>query len=251
MNVIILVAVRLKSKRLKKKAMLNLYDKPLIVELVERLRKSYFGNNIILCTSTNSEDDNLQKIFEKYNIEYFRGHELDVMSRFIHVAKEKNANTVIRVTGDNPLTDYDTMDKMIESHLMLKADYTFTEDIPHGTRSEVISTNALIKCHNLIQDKLATEYMTWMLNRSDHFKVNKYIIQNENLKRPDISLTVDTENDYKIMKKIFTHFKGKPPHLIDIIKYYDSMPKDIKREIPSLHLIKSKRSINAKFKTDD
>ena len=34
-----LVAVRLNTKRLKKKALLNLYNKPLILRLTERLKK--------------------------------------------------------------------------------------------------------------------------------------------------------------------------------------------------------------------
>ena len=36
----ILIAARLKSKRLQKKALLTLYDKPLIIKLVERLKES-------------------------------------------------------------------------------------------------------------------------------------------------------------------------------------------------------------------
>ena len=248
---IILVAVRLKSKRLKEKAILILHDKPLIVKLVERLNKSKETSDIILCTSINKQDDIIYDLSKEFNIKCYRGNELDVMSRFIEIAQKQNIKTLIRVTGDNPLTDPLIMDEMIKSHVLNKSEYTYSEDIPHGTRSEVIETSLLIKCHKMIQDKNATEYMTWMLNRPDYFRVNKYTIQNKDLNRPDISLTVDTANDDEIMKNIFNHFKGEPPQLIDIIKYYDDMPKDIKRKIPLSHLIKSEETINAKFKTDE
>ena len=65
------------------------------------------------------------------------------MSRFIEVADQKGASTVVRVTGDNPLTDPFMMDSMIESHLKKGAEYTFTEDLPLGTRSEIIDVKML------------------------------------------------------------------------------------------------------------
>ena len=91
---------------------------------------------------------------------------------------------------------------------LLKAEYTFTEDIPHGTRSEVIDRKAMMKCHKLIEDKNSTEYMSLMFNRPDFFKINKFQVTSEKLKRPDVSLTVDTEQDYEIVNKILKYFKN-------------------------------------------
>ena len=56
------------------------------------------------------------------------------------------------------------MDQMIKSHIENKADYTYTDDLPHGTRSEIIDRN-MVKCHNLIQDKNSTEYMVLCFER--------------------------------------------------------------------------------------
>tara|TARA_B100001093_G_C26813297_1_gene1008498 strand:- start:1372 stop:2133 length:762 start_codon:yes stop_codon:yes gene_type:complete len=249
-KIVILIAVRLKSVRLKEKAMLNLFDKPLILKLVDRMKQSKLARDVILCTSTNSHDDQIEILAKKNNIEIFRGDELDVMSRFITVGIKKKARIIIRVTGDNPLTDFELMDQMIYDHIENNAEYTFTESVPHGTRSEVINLDTLIRCHDLIQDKSATEFMTWMLNRPDYFRVNNYVSDN-NINRPDISLTVDTKNDYKLVSQIFNHFKGKPPNLKKIIEYYDSMSERYKRKISDKHLIDSKYKINTKFISDE
>tara|TARA_Y100000816_G_C25986157_1_gene515048 strand:+ start:41 stop:802 length:762 start_codon:yes stop_codon:yes gene_type:complete len=249
-DTVILVAARLKSQRLKEKALLNLYDKPLIVKLVDRLKKSKLSKNIVICTSSSSLDDRLNEVAKINNIEIFRGDADDVMSRFIKVGEERKINNLVRVTGDNPLTDPVQMDNMIISHLENNSEFTFTEDLPHGTRSEIINLNALIKCHQLIQDKSATEYMTWMLNRPDFFRVNRYKVKTKKLKRSDISLTVDTEQDYKLIKNIYTNFNGLPPKLEKIIEYYDTLPQSMKRKVVDKHLKNNLNNINVKFKTD-
>ena len=116
-KVLILVAVRLKSARLSKKALEDLCGGPLIIRLTERVRKAKIPNEVIWCTSSNSQDDPLEQLALKHGISCFRGSELDVMSRFIQVADQENASNVVRVTGDNPLTDPFMMDSMIKVHL--------------------------------------------------------------------------------------------------------------------------------------
>ena len=248
-KVIVLIAVRLKSKRLKKKAMLNILDQPMILFLVERLRRSELASEIYLCTSTNKQDDEIYKLAENNKIKYFRGEELDVMSRFLEVSMLENADILVRVTGDNPLTDPIIMDQMIKSHISNKAEYTFTEDLPHGTRCEIINRDAMMKCHKLIQDKNAPEYMTLMFNRPDFFKINKFKITSDKLKRPDVSLTVDTEKDYKIISEIIKFFKKDPHDLEEVIKCYDNLPSILKREETGYHL-KNLDSINVSYKSD-
>ncbi len=58
-KVIILIAVRLKSKRLEKKALLKIFDQPMILFLVKRLKRSTLASEIYLCTSINKQDDKI------------------------------------------------------------------------------------------------------------------------------------------------------------------------------------------------
>ena len=70
---IILVAVRLKSKRLKNKALLNLFNKPLITQLTERLKKSKLSSDIVWCTSKNKVDDKLEILAKKNKCKNIQG----------------------------------------------------------------------------------------------------------------------------------------------------------------------------------
>ena len=49
----------------------------LIEHMIERLKMATLPNEIILCTSINSQDDILVDVAEKTGIKYFRGSELD------------------------------------------------------------------------------------------------------------------------------------------------------------------------------
>ena len=71
------------SERLPKKALLEIYGKPLIIRLFQRLEEVFNINDLVVCTSINPQDDELQKISAEYGINCFRGSELDVMGRFI------------------------------------------------------------------------------------------------------------------------------------------------------------------------
>ena len=243
---IILVAVRLKSKRLKNKALLNLFDKPLIIQLTERLKKSKLSSEIVWCTSKNKDDDRLEILAKKTNVKIYRGDAKDVMKRFIFAAKKFKAKNIVRVTGDNPLTDPQVIDFMIKSHVQKKKDYTSCNSIPFGTRSEVVSFKILKKCHSMLADPNSSEYMTWMLNRPKYFKTNDLTYPNPKINRPEISLTVDYLQDYKNVNEIYNYFRGKIPSLQKIIGWLDKNKKLLKK-LKKKRIVKKPKNINVKF----
>ena len=142
----------MKSERLPRKALLDIYGKPLIIRLFQRLEEVFDIKDLVVCTSTNPQDDELQKISDEYGINCFRGSELDVMGRFIEAANNVNAQTIARVTGDNPLTDPKILKDMFDYHIINKLEYTYTNDLPVGTRAEIIDINALKRIHKEISD---------------------------------------------------------------------------------------------------
>ena len=132
------------------------------------------------------------------------------MSRFIVAGKKLSANHIVRITGDNPLTDPRLIDYMIRIHLKNKNEYTFSSSAPIGISSEVINYNTLTKCHSNLSDPSSSEYMSWMLNRPDIFKVQDVVCPKRLAKSNSISFTVDEEHEYLNIKKIFSYYKGNP-----------------------------------------
>lgn len=221
---LVLVAVRLKSSRLERKALADLAGSPLIIRLFERLNEYIPRDNIVLCTSIHPQDGELYDLAVENGIQIYRGSELDVASRFIEAADIYGATTIVRVTGDNPLTDGKFILKMLESHDDSGAEYTFVSDLPIGTRAEIIDVNGLRRIRSEWSDPQSSEYMTLLLNRSDKFRQNEMVANDKKISRPELRLTVDTPEDLLLMQSIYSHFEGTPPDLSGVIEYLDANP---------------------------
>jgi len=243
MKAVTLVAVRTKSARLPKKALAEIEGKFLIEHMIDRLKMAKIPESVVVCTSTHPDDKILVDIAKRNRVKWFTGSSDDVLHRFIEAAEATNADTIIRTTGDNPLTDPVYIDKMIKHHIETGAEYTYVEGLPEGTKPEIISVSALKKCWELANNPQYSEYMTLYFKNSGMFKVAKVIADPE-VSRPNYRLTVDTPEDLKLMREIYKRFypRKKVFSLREVIKLLDdnpelakinahTKPKEVKMEI--------------------
>ena len=218
------IAARLNSTRLTKKVLKTIYGAPLLERLIERVSKNFLKHDIVVCSSINSEDDPIEAFCKNNQVFCFRGDELDVMKRFIDAAELYKAKSIARITGDNPLTDPEMLLHMFEMHKRNGAEYTYNEDMPIGTRAEIIDVDALKRIHKELYDPNNSEYMTYMLKRPD--KINTLNVPSliGKCSRPEISLTVDCEEDLQCLNHIYKFYEGNPPSLEKIIAFLDKNP---------------------------
>ena len=209
--IITCIAVRMKSSRCPGKAMADINGKPLIHRLIDRIHG--VTDRTVVCTTTNPEDDVLTLMDSRVRV--VRGDALNVASRFLTAADRYQAEHIVRVTGDNPLTDTDLMNQMIAAHLINDNDYTYCTDAPKGTKSEIIRTEALRKLYET-QDPDSSEYMTYDLMTLEN--KGELISAYE---RPDVRLTVDTPKDLKRMQALYRYYDNDIPDLATIIKWVD------------------------------
>jgi spore coat polysaccharide biosynthesis protein SpsF len=221
----VFVAVRLKSSRLPRKALIDVEGKPLLLRLVERIEERFSRQQVVLCTSVHPQDDGIQEFAEEHGITCYRGDEMDVMHRFIGAADLVGARTIARVTGDNPLTDPDSLAYMFRTHHEAGAEYSYTDDLPVGTRAEIIDVESLRRIHAQLVDPSFSEYMTYMLKRPDKLKTLEIPAPDSDLKRPELSVTVDTDADIRLVRRIYAEFGGAVPALGKIIAWLDANPE--------------------------
>lgn len=224
----ILIAVRMKSARLSNKALGDIVGKPLIVHLIERMRSVRNCDGIVLCTSTHPDDRILLDIADQAGIHSFAGDEIDVMKRFIDAAEQFNMDILVRVTGDNPLTDPQNIDRMIETCLDGELDFVKSEYLPLGVNAEVVTLETLKKAHSLALDTSLTEYMTSYLKRPDLFKI--HTVGSNDLffeKRSKIRLTVDFEEDLQVMRQIYDRLYPDNPAfgIREVLELLDAKPE--------------------------
>jgi glutamate-1-semialdehyde 2,1-aminomutase len=103
---------------------------------------------VVVVTSKERQDDQLQLIVESLNYKCVRGSEKDVLNRFYEAAKYLKADVIVRITGDCPLVDPTLVDQCIQEYKKTKVDYFSNVDpatYPDGLDVEVMS----FKCNAL------------------------------------------------------------------------------------------------------
>ena len=230
-NVAIIVA-RSNSKRLKKKAYLKINGESLIDHLIKRTKLSKKIDKIILCTTKKKEDDKIVKIAKKNKILFFRGADQNVLRRMIDGLKKiKKIASVIRITGDDIMVDPYYIDKSITEHIRLNADYTSSKNLPSGTEVEVFNYRVLKLIFDISEDSSGSEYLTnYIKDNKNFFKINEIKINQKH--KLDYRLTIDTIEDFLLVKKILEYMKKIDKEynytLEDIKDFFIKFPKLIK-----------------------
>jgi N,N'-diacetyllegionaminate synthase len=223
-KIIALIIVRTDSKRLANKAMLKIRNKTCLETLIKRLQSSKCINKIIICTTKKKEDDQIVKIAKKNKIDFFRGSELNVLSRIIGAVEKYKGDIIIRVTGDDILIDPVYLDKTINFSIKRNLDYATNKGIPSGCEVEVFTKKCLYDLRKFSHDQDGTEYLTtYITDHPNEFSSGKLPISKK-LKK-NYRLTIDTKDDFKVVKKILTHFKNLDFSLKDLIKFCDKNKK--------------------------
>lgn len=225
-RVVACIIVRMKSARLKQKALIDLCGYPMTEQLIRRLRLSKTITDIVICTSRNKEDAILLTKATEWGVKAYAGHEDDVLSRLVEVSDIYNADMVLRVTGDNPFTDAENIDRMVERHIQTGAEYTRTNRLPLGVTAEVMGRDMLKKLHSLMPDPCQSEYMSFFSFNPDifHCEVLEPLPQQD---RPYYSLTIDYPEDLALATMLYSKISpdGGIPSLDDVIHVLDNDPE--------------------------
>jgi len=248
---VILVAARLKSRRLNKKIIKKILGKEILHHLIDRLKSIQSNPEIIVCTSTNKQDKPINKLCEKIDVKCFSGSEDDVMGRFINALCYFNINpdNIVRITADNCLIAHELIDQAIGLHNRKKADVTLMKNLPLGMSSEIINYKYFKKLYKNVEDPKSSEYMTWMLDRPDLCKIQT--IKPSAYKRPQYRLTCDTPEDLKLIKIVYKKlYNGFPIKSKDVIKFLDDNTDLLKinDKISQINFEDVKNHINIKIK---
>ncbi len=221
-KIIACIIVRMNSTRLPKKALSDLNGLPLTLQLIRRLKCSKNISNIVVCTSSHPDDAILLDKANDWGVDSYAGSQKDVLSRLIDVCDLYEADAVLRITGDNPFTDSDNIDRLIEHHIDTSSEYTRTNRLPLGVTAEVMSANMLKKLHKSILDPDQTEYMSFFAFNSDMFHC-EVLDPLEGQERPYYSLTVDYPKDLELVRRIYSELSinGSIPTLDSVIQFLD------------------------------
>lgn len=235
-----LITARMKSTRLPKKLTLEIENREVIRWMIDRLKLAKSIDTIIICTSTNSQDDILEIIAKEEKIEIFRGHEEDVIQRLYDAAVAFKLDYALNITADCPLVSIEYIEKIIEKYTETNADLIRTLDLPHGFFSYGLKIEALKKVCE-IKKGIETEVWGRYFTDTGLFSVLDLTIP-VSLQRSDYRLTLDYPEDFDFFKSVYSHFSTNTykTGIIEIIEYLDQHPEIVNLN-RNLHLAYQKR----------
>lgn len=220
-----IIACRLKSSRLPKKALAKIGDLTSVEYCIKNALKFKNVDQVILATSSLESDAELKDYTYNNKVIFHTGHPEDVMKRYLDIIDKLDIDVIVRVTGDMPYISDEILQILLRSHFENGADYTRAKDTAVGQNLEIINTQALRYVKSFFQEANYSEYMTWyFVNNSSHFKINEVELPKE-MVRP-YRLTLDYPEDLEMFNKIEDHFKAskKEITLESLFKFLDENP---------------------------
>jgi spore coat polysaccharide biosynthesis protein SpsF len=229
----IFIAVRMKSTRLPKKALLEIKGRTVIEHLIDRLKTVARADLVVVCTSTNPNDAILKTIAERNGIIGFQGSEDDKLDRFLQAADTYGVDRFVAVDGDDILCDPEYVDKGIQVLDATGADMVDFINMPVGATGNGLKVEALRKVCELKAEN-DTEVWGGYFTDSGLFKVVHIEPETPNLARPEIRMTLDYAEDFAFFEALFDRLcvPGKVFGLHEIVALLEREPElmDINRE---------------------
>jgi len=229
-EVIAVVQARVGSVRLPQKVLRSLNGKPAIYHVMTRTKASKLVDKVYLATSKLDANNVLERLAETNGWNLFRGSEDDVLSRFIEITDIEKPKIVVRVCADNFAIDPDVIDLGILELAKERSDLCsafISPSFPFGVGAEVGTVDCLKRVEAETRYAPATyreHVFKWAIERPKSFCIKPLLAPNS-LRRPDISVSVDTNDDLQNMAKIFSRFVGRETifRTRDLIKIWDEM----------------------------
>jgi N,N'-diacetyllegionaminate synthase len=236
-----IVAARLKSSRLKSKALLKIGKLSSIELCLKNCLKFENVDQVVLATSFLEQDRELVNHTYNKNVIFHKGDPDNVVKRYLDIIDDQKIDVFVRVTGDMPFVSNDIFQFLLKEHFKTRADYTAPTNAAVGTNVEIINTDALRKVRKHFPNAEYSEYMTWYFqNNPEYFQLNFVDLPEQWVR--DYRLTLDYQEDLDMFIEIQNHFDVNNLEF-SIDRLFDFL--DSNKEVSTLN-----SHLTLKYKTD-
>ena len=247
--IVAILQARLSSNRLPQKVLMDLNGKPMLHHIVTRLRMCKEIDQIVVATSTDRSDDALAKWCRENQIDCFRGSLNNVLNRYFECAKKYSADTIIRITCDDPLKDSPLISRMIQEFAAQRPSLLTNNNppsFPEGLDIEIFDFKSIEQANSNAETEFEKEHVT------QHFYKNQNRFKILNLENDrnlsGLRFTVDTQSDLDFAREVYKSLdKGDSIFWLDeILEFLKSNPKinQINSNVKRSHMYEGKNAKN-------
>jgi glutamate-1-semialdehyde aminotransferase/spore coat polysaccharide biosynthesis protein SpsF (cytidylyltransferase family) len=208
--VVAIVQARMGSSRLPGKSMADIEGKPMLLRVVDRVKRASLVDRVVVATSRQPADDAIEEMCRANAIQCYRGSENDVLDRFYHAARGERAVKVVRITADCPLIDPEVIDQVVRRFQRGDLDYAsnaMVRSYPDGLDTEVFSFAALERAWHEASKTSEREHVTPYL-RSEKFRTAN-VENHSTCLYQHYRWTVDEAEDLEFIRAVYGSFRDK------------------------------------------
>lgn len=206
MSVNAIIQARCGSTRFPNKIFAEIDGKPLIWHVVNRLTYAKTIDKIVIATTTNSKDNQIEDWCKKNNVACYRGSENDVLNRYYSASVAFPSDVVVRITADDPFKEPLVIDTVVNKLVNEGYDHVtnnFPPSFPEGLDCEAFTFETLKISEESTHDKFEREHVTqYVYHNPDKFKIGN-VTFGQNLSF--LRWTIDKEQDYEMVKAIYSY----------------------------------------------
>lgn len=210
------------SSRLPGKVLMPLRGKPLIVRQAERVSAARLCGRVVIATTTEDSDDEIEAICLREGLECFRGHPTDVLDRHYQAARDFGGagvnggaaeggrpDAVIKIPGDCPLIDPAIIDRVIGFYFEHSGEYDFVSNLhpatwPDGNDVEIMTFSALERTWREAGRPMEREHTTpYIWERPELFRIGNVTMGNGQDLSMSHRFTIDYAADYAFISTVF------------------------------------------------
>ena len=232
MNIGIIIQARMGSTRLPGKILKKFYGEQTLLETLLNNLHKVEGVKVIVATSVNPNNDQLEDFLKAKGELVYRGSENDVLDRFIKAAEANGVDGIVRICSDNPFMDWHGIARLVEKAKKSDADYIGfrINDTPSilthfGFWGEFVRLEALKRVSATTEEGTpAHEHVTFhVYKHPDEYKCEWIECPVFLQGRDDIRLTIDTPEDLQNAQKVYADLKAKDENftLEQVVEYLD------------------------------
>lgn len=227
MKIYVIIQARMSSKRLPGKVIQIVNEKPLLIYLIERIRRANV-DGLILATSVEKSDDPVFQLCQEAGIICERGPLDNVSLRIKEVLLKHGMDAFVRISGDSPLIDQSIVSNAVS--IFKNGEYDLVTNVlersfPKGESIEILNSDVFLSAFPKVAEPEYCEHV--MPYFYQNLGKNRIYNIHSGIDAGKIQLSVDTKEDIEMFEKIV--LKMDRPHWEytwkDIIKLKEDINK--------------------------
>jgi len=239
-----IIQARYASSRLPGKVLLPIAGQPMLVWVVERVRRAKTVDEVLVATTTDSADEAVAALCAERGYACVRGSQFDVLDRYYQAARLAQADVIVRITADCPLIDPGEIDHTVGEFLRTGADFAanrlpppWKRTYPIGLDTEVCSFAALQRAWQEASEPYQREHVM------PYLYVNSPVVDGRDFRgfAPDAPFrilyvnseqdygemrwTVDTASDLELLRQIYARLGERQDFTwLDVLALFEREP---------------------------